>query len=67
MCTRLRVSTPSAASGEGAHLRFGVGLTGMRKRMQQLGGLLEIISGKDGTTVTAIVPPERLKDKPRNK
>jgi PAS domain S-box-containing protein len=39
--------------------RLGVGIPGMRERMAQLGGHLEIISGSLGTTVRAIisVPP----------
>jgi len=36
--------------------RFGVGIAGMRERMQQLGGRLAIRSGAQGTTVQAIVP-----------
>jgi signal transduction histidine kinase len=35
---------------------FGVGIAGMRERMQQLGGRLDIRSGPQGTTVQAIVP-----------
>jgi signal transduction histidine kinase len=35
---------------------FGVGIQGMRERLAQLGGNLEITSGKKGTTVTATVP-----------
>jgi signal transduction histidine kinase len=35
---------------------FGVGIQGMRERLAQLGGSLEITSGKKGTTVTATVP-----------
>jgi PAS domain S-box-containing protein len=34
----------------------GLGVAGMRERMQQLGGRLEIRSGEHGTTVTATVP-----------
>ena len=36
--------------------RFGVGIAGMRERMAQLGGTLEIESGKSGTTVRATLP-----------
>jgi signal transduction histidine kinase len=34
----------------------GVGITGMRQRLRQLGGRLELTSGDAGTVVTAIVP-----------
>jgi PAS domain S-box-containing protein len=40
------------AAGETA----GVGLRGMRERVRQLGGRLEIYSNRTGTTVTATVP-----------
>jgi signal transduction histidine kinase len=36
--------------------RAGVGIQGMRERVRQLGGNLEIESGKGGTSVTAIFP-----------
>lgn len=35
---------------------YGVGITGMRERVEQVGGRLEITSGSEGTTITAIVP-----------
>ncbi len=35
---------------------FGVGIASMQERMKQLGGRLEIDSGKGGTTIRAIVP-----------
>ncbi|HKV04626.1 MAG TPA: PAS domain S-box protein [Candidatus Acidoferrales bacterium] len=35
---------------------LGVGVFGMRERMRQLGGRLEISSGSSGTTVTAVLP-----------
>ena len=35
---------------------LGVGIAGMRRRLQQLGGRLEINSTQHGTTITAIVP-----------
>jgi PAS domain S-box-containing protein len=39
----------------------GVGLRGMNERMLQLGGRLELISTKEGTTVRAVIPTaERL-------
>jgi PAS domain S-box-containing protein len=39
---------------EGAVL--GVGIAGMKQRLQQLGGRLEISSGRQGTSVTATLP-----------
>jgi signal transduction histidine kinase len=38
---------------------IGVGILGMRERLRQLGGRLEIESSYGGTTVTAIVPLAR--------
>jgi len=35
---------------------FGVGLSGMRERIEQLGGVLQIGSGPDGTMITALIP-----------
>ena len=35
---------------------LGVGIAGMRERMQQLGGRLEILTAETGTTVRAILP-----------
>jgi two-component system NarL family sensor kinase len=34
----------------------GVGITGMKERIHQIGGYLEIASDRHGTTVTAVVP-----------
>jgi PAS domain S-box-containing protein len=39
-------------------MKRGVGIQGMQERVRQLGGRLEIHSGKDGTTVVAILPTE---------
>lgn len=36
--------------------RLGVGILGMRERMAQLGGTLEVESGSSGTTVRATIP-----------
>lgn len=36
--------------------RLGVGILGMRERMRQLGGRLEIASGSWGTTIRAVLP-----------
>jgi signal transduction histidine kinase len=35
---------------------LGVGILGMRERMRQLGGRLEITSDEQGTTVKAVLP-----------
>jgi PAS domain S-box-containing protein len=40
----------------GSHARLGVGILGMRERMTQLGGKLEIESSPSGTTVRATIP-----------
>jgi signal transduction histidine kinase len=40
---------------------FGVGLLGMRDRLRQLGGWLEIESGRSGTTLRATIPVSRGK------
>ena len=36
--------------------RLGVGLAGMRERIHELGGVFEVTSGDDGTTIRATVP-----------
>ena len=45
-------------SDEGLMGRPGVGLRGMKERMQELGGTFELISTAQGTTITAIAPVE---------
>ncbi|HEY3129902.1 MAG TPA: GAF domain-containing protein, partial [Acidobacteriota bacterium] len=40
---------------------LGVGIAGMRERIRQLGGRLEIDSGEGGTTVKAMLPVFRVK------
>ena len=47
------ISTPEDALSQTP--RLGVGIPGMRERMAQLGGHLEIISGPTGTTVRATI------------
>jgi PAS domain S-box-containing protein len=42
--------------GKNTRARIGVGISGMRQRMHQLGGVLEIVSDSTGTTVHAVVP-----------
>ncbi len=42
--------------GRGGVSELGVGIAGMRERVRQLGGRLEIRSDQDGTTVKAVLP-----------
>jgi two-component system, NarL family, sensor kinase len=42
--------------GKNTRARIGVGISGMRQRMHQLGGVLEITTDAAGTTVHAVVP-----------
>ncbi len=44
------------ANPEGEFHELGVGIPGMRQRLRQLGGRLEITSNNSGTAVAAIVP-----------
>jgi two-component system, NarL family, sensor kinase len=37
-------------------VRFGVGIPGMRARLQQFGGDIEILSGDPGTIIQASIP-----------
>ncbi len=46
--------------------RTGVGFRGMRERMGQLGGTLDIRSGRSGTAVTAILPIQDAKPEESN-
>jgi signal transduction histidine kinase len=45
-----------APAGSGNVKMLGVGLAGMRERLHQFGGRLEIVTGPAGTTVRAVVP-----------
>src|SRR5215813_2078937 len=47
---------PEMHQGLAGRSRTGVGIQGMRERVRELGGRLEIRSGKKGTVVTAAVP-----------
>jgi PAS domain S-box-containing protein len=50
-------AAPESASGVAAGApELGVGIAGMRQRLRQLGGRLEIRSTSHGTTITAVVP-----------
>jgi signal transduction histidine kinase len=53
-----KVSVEICDQGKGIPMpvRVGVGIQGMRERVRQLGGQLEIDSGKSGTRITAIFP-----------
>jgi signal transduction histidine kinase len=60
---RLEVSDQGRGIGQGSidragssRARLGVGILGMRERMTQLGGKLEIESSPSGTTVRATIP-----------
>ena len=46
-----------AGNGSAAeNAELGVGISGMRQRLIQLGGRLEIESSNNGTTITVVVP-----------
>ncbi len=50
-------ASPGVLTNAGQNVaRVGVGVAGMRERLRQLGGRLEIESGHLGTTVRAIIP-----------
>jgi PAS domain S-box-containing protein len=52
---------PSNGSTAPSAARLGVGIAGMRERISQLGGRLEIVSGPDGTKVRATISLSDLK------
>jgi signal transduction histidine kinase len=57
-----RGSTSEAPGGEGEPIRsLGVGIAGMKARVKQLGGTLDIRSTSSGTTVTVVIPHARRK------
>jgi len=52
--------TKGAGNGSaGESVEMGVGISGMRQRLIQLGGRLEVESSNNGTTVTAVVPAHK--------
>lgn len=61
---------PESKDGNGA-TKHGLGLRGMKERLRQLGGKLEVATSSEGTTVTAVVPfrtnPNVNKDYPKSK
>jgi len=50
------MSSDVAGQGTPSSLALGVGIAGIRERVKQLGGTMEIHSGKHGTKVVAILP-----------
>ncbi|HTD66593.1 MAG TPA: ATP-binding protein [Candidatus Limnocylindria bacterium] len=48
--------SPEVSTGQTPSLALGVGIAGMRERLQQLGGRLQIESSSAGTRVLAVVP-----------
>jgi two-component system NarL family sensor kinase len=50
------IDKAKGAAGNGKTPRLGVGILGMRERMKQLGGNLDIDSRSSGTTVRATIP-----------
>jgi signal transduction histidine kinase len=46
--------------------QIGVGIAGMRERLRQLGGLLEVRSSSKGTTVVAVLPRRYDRPEPLN-
>jgi len=42
----------------------GVGIAGMKERVRQIGGHLNIQSGSEGTTVTALIPADEIESRP---
>jgi PAS domain S-box-containing protein len=54
----IKVEIRDHGTGLPRPMRAGVGIQGMRERVRQLGGQLEIESGEDGTRVVAIVPTD---------
>lgn len=52
------IPTGKAQEGGGAVKSLGVGIPGMRERIRQLGGTLEVTSNTKGTRVTAVLPVE---------
>ena len=59
-CDEIRIEVSDSGRGISSGRPEGVGLRGMKERARQFGGNLEIISSKNGTTVTARVPLANL-------
>jgi PAS domain S-box-containing protein len=58
--SEIRVQVSDQGQGISAHNTSGVGLRGMRERISQLGGVLEVHSEPNGTMVVARLPHEIL-------
>src|SRR6202041_2628239 len=56
VCDQGRGIPPDRRDSMSLGTGMGVGLSGMRQRLRELGGTLEIQSGEAGTTVTAVLP-----------
>ncbi|MGC1649129.1 MAG: ATP-binding protein [Candidatus Sulfotelmatobacter sp.] len=46
---------------------MGVGIAGMRERIRELGGQFKIDSGKNGTTVSVVIPMSKAADSTERK
>lgn len=51
-----RISAPAQAALSGNARKSGVGIDGMRARVQQLGGVLDFHSTSEGSSLSAIIP-----------
>lgn len=60
MPEELLSSLPASKARIESGRRVGVGILGMKERLAELGGRLEITSGEKGTTITAVVPASTL-------
>jgi signal transduction histidine kinase len=56
VCDQGRGIPPDRRDSMSLGTGMGVGLSGMRQRLRELGGTLEIQSGEAGTTITAVLP-----------
>jgi signal transduction histidine kinase len=55
------------ADGPAEPAQKGVGIAGMRSRLQEFGGTLEILDSGRGTTLVAVVPVPQPKRRPRER
>jgi signal transduction histidine kinase len=54
--TEIRVEVSDRGKGMPREGKSGIGIQGMRERLRQIGGHLEIRSSRTGTSLTAILP-----------
>ena len=54
--TEIRVEVSDRGKGMPREGKSGIGIQGMRERLRQIGGHLEIRSSRNGTSLTAILP-----------